>query len=115
MSTASPLVAQLVEDAEDPGAHGDVEHGHRLVRDEELRPEDEARGDRDPLSLAAGELVREPLREQLRRREAHLLERTDDGLAPLGARSDPVDDERLGDRRRRRGSADRATRTDPGR
>ena len=85
MSTARPLVAQLVEDGEDPGAHGDVEHGHRLVRDEELRPEDEARGDRDPLSLAAGELVREPLREQLGGREAHLLERPDDGLAPLGA------------------------------
>ena len=86
---AQAAVAQLVEDAEDSGAHGDVEHGDRLVGDEELRLEHEARGDRDPLPLAAGELVREPIDEELGGREADLLERMVDRRAPLGARADP--------------------------
>ena len=93
-------VAELVEDAEDPGAHRDVEHRDRLVGDEQLRAEDEARRDRDALALATGELVRVAVGEELGGRETDLLQRLGDRGAALGARPDPVDDERLGDGRR---------------
>ena len=51
---------------EDPGAHRDVEHRDGLVGDEQLGLEDEARRDRDALALAAGELVRVAVGEELR-------------------------------------------------
>jgi hypothetical protein len=38
--------------------HGDVERGHRLVADDQLRVRGEGLGDRHPLLLAAGQLVR---------------------------------------------------------
>ena len=57
-----------------PGAHGDVEHRDGLVGDEQRRAEHQAAGDGHPLALAAGELVRVPLREGLDRREADLLQ-----------------------------------------
>src|SRR6185369_16765596 len=39
----------------------DIERRDWLVEDEAVGPEDERAGDRDPLALAAGELVREAL------------------------------------------------------
>ena len=53
-----PVVPELVEDREDPRPHRHVEHRDGLVRDEELGVEDEARRDRDALTLAPRELVR---------------------------------------------------------
>ena len=82
------LVAQLVEDREDAGTDRDVEHRDGLVRDEQLGAEDEARCDRDPLALAAGELVRVAVGEELGGGEADLLERPRDRGAALGARAD---------------------------
>ena len=61
------LIAELVEDPENSGPDRDVEHRDGLVRHEQVRPEDEARGDRDTLPLAPRELVREPVREELGR------------------------------------------------
>ena len=93
-------IAQLVEDREDARADGDVEHRDGLVGDEEIGLQRQARGECDPLPLASGELVRKPLREELRRREPDLLERMVHRHAPLGARADLVDQERLRDGRR---------------
>ena len=39
-------------------AHGDVQRGDRLIRDEQLRPEDQRARDSDALALAAGKFVR---------------------------------------------------------
>ena len=52
------LAAQVEHQAQELGADRDVEHRHRLVRDDELRVHDERPGDDDALALAAGELVR---------------------------------------------------------
>src|ERR1041385_5252967 len=49
---------QLVEQREDRLAGGAVEIARRLVGEHDCGPSDERTGDRDPLSLAAGELVR---------------------------------------------------------
>ena len=108
--------AQLVEEREDPGADGDVEHRHGLVGDQELRVEHEARRDGDALALAAGELVREAVEEELGRRQAGARERLADALLALVAGAAlAVDEQRLLDRRRAPGTAGRATRTGPGR
>ena len=61
------LLAQAVEDVEDACADRDVEHRDRFVGYEHLGLEDERRGDRDPLPLAAGQLVRIPVEVELRR------------------------------------------------
>ena len=61
------LLAQAVEDVEDARPHRDVEHRNRLVGDEHLGLEDERRGDRHPLALAARELVRIAVEEELGR------------------------------------------------
>ena len=45
--------------SDDPGLHGDVERGRRLVGDEQPRPADQGDRDRDALAHAAGELVGE--------------------------------------------------------
>ncbi len=78
-----PVVAKAVEDGEDPGADGDVEHRDGLVRDEQLRVEHEARCDRNALALTAGELVRIAVDVELRRGEAGELERLLHLLPPL--------------------------------
>src|SRR5207302_11106323 len=60
----------------------------------------EAGRDRDPLPLAARQLVRVPLEEQLRRGELRLLQRVAHSFEPIALRrADAVDQERLLDRR----------------
>src|SRR5205823_11335623 len=50
--------AQLTNQVEHRGLHGDVQARRRLIHDEQRRPGDERHGDDDPLLLATGELVR---------------------------------------------------------
>ena len=64
------LRLQVGEDAQDLRLHDHVERRRRLVRDEELRPQDERERDHDPLAHAARELVR--VLAEARRRDAHL-------------------------------------------
>jgi hypothetical protein len=78
------LAPQLVQQREDARPHGHVQHRDRLVREQQLGAEDEARRDRDPLPLTARELVREPVEEQLRRRELGPDEGVDDADVPPG-------------------------------
>ena len=52
------LALQLGEHVDDRGLHGHVERGRDLVADQELRLGDERASDRDPLALAARQLVR---------------------------------------------------------
>jgi adenosylmethionine-8-amino-7-oxononanoate aminotransferase len=65
------LAAQAVEDVEDARAYRDIQHGDRFVGNEHLGLEDERRGDRDPLALATGELVRKAVEVELGRRKLH--------------------------------------------
>ena len=92
-------LAQPVEQVQDPRAHRDVEHRDGLVRDQQVGAEDDAGGDRDPLALAARELVRVALEKELRRVELHPRQCLADVLAPLGLRAaEAVDQERFLDR-----------------
>ena len=96
---ARPLAAQVVEQPQDAGADGHVEHRHRLVGQEQLRLQHHCRGDRDALALPAGELVREAVEVELGRLQAGMDEGLDDERVALGARrADAVDLERLRDR-----------------
>ena len=52
------LAPELDEQVHDLGLDRDVEGRDRLVEHDELRFENERPGDRDPLPLATGELVR---------------------------------------------------------
>ena len=74
---------QLREDGEDLRADRRVEHRDRLVADQPVGLEHERRGDRDPLALAAGELVRVAL-EVAFGIEADVVERASDVLLVLG-------------------------------
>jgi len=56
------LVLEAPQQAEHLGLHREVERADRLVADDQARPHDERPGDRDPLALSAGELVRVPVR-----------------------------------------------------
>jgi hypothetical protein len=88
--------AEAVEELEDPGPHGHVEHRHRLVGDEELGLEHERRGDSDPLALATRELVRITVEEELGRGELDPRERVAYERRPLRLRApELVDEERL--------------------
>ena len=95
---AEPAAPQPVEQVEDARAHGHVEHRDGLVGDEQLGLEHERRRDRDALPLAARELVRVAVEEQLGRREPGALERLAHALGALRARADAMDHERLRDR-----------------
>ena len=53
------LLAQVEHEPQELRPDRDVEHRDRLVRDDEIRAQDDAAGDDDPLALAAGQLVRE--------------------------------------------------------
>ena len=90
--------AQRIEQRQDLGPHRDVEHRHRFVGDQELGLQHQRRRDRDALALAAGELVREPVQEQIGRREPRALERPRDPFGTLVRRAEVVDEERLLDR-----------------
>ena len=99
ITIARPVAAQVVEQAQDARPHRDVEHRHRLVGQQQLRLQHHRRGDRDPLALAAGELVREAVEVELGRLQARLHERLDHERVALRPRcADAVDLQRLGDR-----------------
>ena len=96
---AHPVGAQAVEQPQDAGSDGDVEHRHRLVGDQQLGIEHQAGGDRDALPLAAGQLVRIALDVQVGRRQAGALHGLAHlRLAVLARRLDAVDQQRLLDR-----------------
>ena len=52
------LLLQLLEEVDDLRLDRDVERGHRLVRNDEVRVERERARQADALALTAGELVR---------------------------------------------------------
>src|SRR5215212_8129423 len=52
------LLTKLLEQPQHRRLHGDIERGHRLVRDEKGRLKRECPGDADPLALTSGELAR---------------------------------------------------------
>ena len=60
-----------------------VEPGRRLVQDDHAGPVGERHRERDPLLLAARQLVRIAAQEHVVAREQHLAERLDDARAPL--------------------------------
>ncbi len=72
------VASQAIEQREDAGPHRDVEHGHGFVGQQQLRVQDEARRDRDALPLAARQLVRIAIHEQVRRRQVDPIERLED-------------------------------------
>ncbi len=95
---AEPAAAQPVEQVENAGAHRHVEHRDRLVGDQQLRLQHERGRDRDALPLAAGQLVRIAVEEQLGGGQPGALERLAHALGALLARADAVDHERLAHR-----------------
>ena len=52
------LVLQVLQQVDHLGLHRDVQRGHRLVGDDQVRVDRQRPGDADALPLAAGELVR---------------------------------------------------------
>ena len=87
-SASSRRALQLDQDGEDLRAHRGVEHRDRLVADQPLGLEHERRGDRDPLALAARELMRVAVEEALGV-EADVVERALDPLRVLARASTP--------------------------
>src|SRR2546422_3905280 len=75
------LILQVLQQVQDLRLDRHVERRHRLVADENLRLQGEAAGDCDPLSLAAGELVR--ILEERNFGEPHLLQQFMDRVAAL--------------------------------
>ena len=70
-----------------------VERGHRLVRDDQRRPQHQRPGQAEALALPPGELVRVALGRH--GRQAHLVEQRADPPPLLGPVSFALDDERL--------------------
>ena len=66
---AHPVLPEPVQERQDAGSDRNVQHRHRLVGDEKLGVEHQAGGDRDALALAAGQLVRIAVDEEVGRRE----------------------------------------------
>src|SRR5262245_58172795 len=89
-------LAEISEEVDDLRLHGDVEGGDRLVADEQLGPQDQCTGDRDPLTLTARELVRAAL-ERLGGVEPDPLEQRRDHRPALRRIADALDGERVGD------------------
>src|SRR3990170_2932889 len=90
--------SKLEEEFEDLRADRHIEHGHGLVRDEEVRFQDERPRDRDPLPLTPTELVRVPVQEVLGRSQPGVIERLPNPRLRLRARRrELVHDERLRD------------------
>ena len=91
-----PEVAlQRLEQVHDLRLDRDVERGHRLVEDDQLRVERERARDADALALAARELVREPVR--VLRRQADGAQQLVDALLALWPLIAAVDAQRLAD------------------
>src|SRR5436190_1465816 len=91
------LSLQVVEEVQHLRLDRDVERRDRLVGDDQLRTQRERACDADPLSLPAGELVREAV--VVLRREADGLEQLLDLLTALASVADAVDLQRRGDDR----------------
>ena len=68
------LRAQILHQVQDLRLHGHVQGRGRLVANDHFRAVDQGPGDRDPLALPAGELVRMLPQPPLGPRHAHLLE-----------------------------------------
>src|SRR5215470_4213486 len=84
---------QVDQQLQDLRADGDVERGDRLVEDDQLGLQDEGAGDRQPLALAAAELVGKAV--ELVRLQADDLEHAARLVAALAARADAVEAQRL--------------------
>src|SRR5262245_50364748 len=92
------LRLEILEQVHDLGLDRDVERGHRLVGDDELRIHREGPRDADALALAAGELV--GIAAQVIGQEADRLEQLHHALlALLARRRQLVNDQRLADDR----------------
>src|SRR5437762_2844250 len=89
------LRLEVPQEVQDLGADRDVERRHGLVEHDELRGERERARDRDPLPLAARELVREEIGGAVG--QPHQLEQAGDALRDLAGPEPLVGDERLGD------------------
>ena len=89
------VALERLEQVHDLRADRDVERGHRLVEDDQLRVERERARDADALALAARELVREPVR--MLGREADGAQQLVDALLALVAAVAAVDAQRLAD------------------
>jgi hypothetical protein len=79
-----PVPAQPVEQGQHPGADRDVEHRHRFVGQQQVGAEHQGRGDRHPLALAAGQLVRVAGQESLGRGQAGAFQRGHDQFPAPG-------------------------------
>ena len=88
------LLLELRHQVQDPDADRDVEHADRLVREDDLRLDRERAGDRDPLPLAARELVRILGGDVLRRDEPDRAQQLVHPLLDLARRDDLVDPKR---------------------
>ena len=92
------VVPKSVEYLKHLSPDGDVQHGHWLIRDNNHGIHYQRCRDRNPLPLAARQLVREPIKEQLGRIEAHLPQRCSREILALDTTmADPVRPQRLVD------------------
>lgn len=89
------LRLELVEEVEDLGPAGGVDHGDGLVGHEVVRPQDHGPRDADALPLPARERVRELLGHLGRGPQLDLLQRRQHPPASLGGIGRSVDDEWL--------------------
>src|SRR6266545_4649079 len=93
------LFLELLEQVDDLRLNRDVESGHRLVRDDEVRVEREGSGKADPLPLSARELVRvaaggvggEPDRLEKIADPSRRLSSRREPVCPQGLADDPAD------------------------
>ena len=93
-------IAQPDEQVHDLRPHRDVERGDRLIEEHHARLDRQRPGDAQALSLAAGELVRQPVRE--RRREADHVQQLRHPAGPTARVAvQAVDEEHLIERRPR--------------
>ncbi len=89
------LRLEVLEQVQDLGAAGGVDHGDRLVGHQVVRPQHHGPGDADALALAARERVRVLLHELAGRGELDLLQRRQHPRLALAAARRPVDDQWL--------------------
>ncbi len=87
--------AEVGEEIEDAGLHGDVEGGDRFVGNEDAGIHCEGAGNGDALALAAGEFGGVGVHDFCG--EAHLVEEFGDALGAVGLRAEVVDGEDFGD------------------
>ena len=81
----------LTHEIENAGTHTDVEHRHRLVGHDKLRPKDQRAGEHDTLKLPAGKLMRIFLQQVTDPAHVHALEHNADTIVVLGPRNARID------------------------